>query len=309
MQARYSGAYMVHECVALGEIKSMKPKSIKFVRMTIREGIKHLKEMLSSIYDKNEAGNIAQLVIEHVTSFDRSQTITEKEFVLSIDESERIKKIADDLLMHKPVQYVLGEAWFMGMKFFVDENVLIPRPETEELVDLIIKSKKVKRVIDIGTGSGCIAVSIKKQLPSSEVYAIDISDKALAVAAKNAALNNVEIKFKQLDILDESLWSVLPSFDVIVSNPPYIPASEKSSMSSNVIDFEPHTALFVPSTKPLLFYKKIIRFAENQGIPCTLFFEIHENAGEDLKELFARYTPVIKKDLQGKDRMLVLTIP
>lgn len=275
--------------------------------MTIRQAANTLTNELTPLYSESEAANIADLVMEHVTGLTRSERIT-KDQPLSKEANTRLIQIKEELLTHKPVQYVLGDAWFMGMKFFVDESVLIPRPETEELVDLILQSENVNRVIDIGTGSGCIAVAIKKKLPSSDVYAVDVSESSLAVARKNAEHNKVSINFHHLDILDESQWSKLPSFDVIVSNPPYIPFSEKDLLHQNVTGFEPHTALFVPDTDPLLFYKQIVRFSERQRTPCTLYFEIHENYGDELNKLFVHYNPQVKRDMQGKDRMLVLSV-
>jgi release factor glutamine methyltransferase len=185
--------------------------------------------------------------------------------------------------------------------------VLIPRPETEELVDLVIKNvAKESRILDVGTGSGCIAVALKKYLPGSEVYAVDISEKALMVASQNARDNNVEIQFSQMNILDETQWSKLPAFDVVVSNPPYIPVTEKSLMADNVVNFEPHTALFVPDTDPLIFYKTIVNFAESRSHPCKLFFEIHESMGDVLKARFNGYDIEIRRDLPGKERMMVV---
>ena len=275
--------------------------------MTIRDAVTTLAVQLRNLYDEGEALNIANMVLEHVTGFTRSEMIVDKNKTLDASQQEQLRKYAEDLLKHKPVQYVLGEAWFMNMRLRVTEDVLIPRPETEELVDLVIKNvAKESRILDVGTGSGCIAVALKKYLPGSEVYAVDISEKALMVASQNARDNNVEIQFSQMNILDETQWSKLPAFDVVVSNPPYIPVTEKSLMADNVVNFEPHTALFVPDTDPLIFYKTIVNFAESRSHPCKLFFEIHESMGDVLKARFNGYDIEIRRDLPGKERMMVV---
>ena len=275
--------------------------------MTIRDAVTTLAVQLRNLYDEGEALNIANMVLEHVTGFTRSEMIVDKNKTLDASQQEQLRKYAEDLLKHKPVQYVLGEAWFMNMRLRVTEDVLIPRPETEELVDLVIKNvAKESRILDVGTGSGCIAVALKKYLPGSEVYAVDISEKALMVASQNARDNNVEIQFSQMNILDETQWSKLPAFDVVVSNPPYIPVTEKSLMADNVVNFEPHTALFVPDTDPLIFYKTIVNFAESRSHPCKLFFEIHESMGDVLKGRFNGYDIEIRRDLPGKERMMVV---
>jgi release factor glutamine methyltransferase len=277
--------------------------------MTIRDAVTTLAGQLHKLYDEGEALNIANMVLERVTGCTRSEMIVEKNKTLGAAQQEQLRKYAGELLTHKPVQYVLGEAWFMNMRFRVTEDVLIPRPETEELVDLVIKNvAKESRILDVGTGSGCIAVALKKYLPRSEVYAVDISEKALTVAMENASANNVEKQFSQVNILDEAQWGMLPAFDVIVSNPPYIPVTEKSSMAGNVVNFEPHTALFVPDSDPLIFYKTIGRFAESKSHRCKLFFEIHESMGNELRAHFNDYHMEIKKDLQGKERMMMIWI-
>jgi release factor glutamine methyltransferase len=275
--------------------------------MTIRDAVTTLAGQLLKLYDEGEALNIANMVLEHVTGFTRSEMIVDKNKTLDAAEEEQLTKYADELLTHKPVQYVLGEAWFMNMKLRVTEDVLIPRPETEELTDLVIKNvAKESRILDVGTGSGCIAIALKKYLPRSEVYAVDISERALLVARENASLNNVSVKFMEVNILDEAQWGKLPGLDVIVSNPPYIPATEKNLMAGNVVNFEPHTALFVPDNDPLIFYKTIVRFAESKTHPCKLFFEIHESMGNELRAHLSGYGIEIKNDLQGKERIMVV---
>jgi release factor glutamine methyltransferase len=287
----------------------MKPKSIKFAAMTIHEANMQLLFRLYEIYDDREAANIADLVMENVTGWKRIDRVTNKQVKMSEVMTQQLDKYTQELLTHKPVQYVLHEAWFGGMKLYVDENVLIPRPETEELVDLIVKDKKEKeiQILDIGTGSGCIAIALKKHLPLCEVYAIDISSDALTVAEKNNVLNNTKVKFILSDIFEEITWNQFSSFDCIVSNPPYIPSTETKLMSDNVTKFEPHLALFVPDNDPLKFYKTIARFAEKKLSPGgSVFLEVHENFAEEVKKVFSFLGDVqIKKDMQGKERFVV----
>jgi release factor glutamine methyltransferase len=287
----------------------MKPKSIKFAAMTIHEANMQLLFRLYEIYDDREAANIADLVMENVTGWKRIDRVTNKQVKMSEVMTQQLDKYTQELLTHKPVQYVLHEAWFGGMKLYVDENVLIPRPETEELVDLIVKDKKEKeiQILDIGTGSGCIAIALKKHLPLCEVYAIDISSDALTVAEKNNVLNNTKVRFILSDIFEEISWNQFSSFDCIVSNPPYIPSTETKLMSDNVTKFEPHLALFVPDNDPLKFYKAIARFAEKKLSPGgSVFVEVHENFAEEVKKVFSFLGDVqIKKDMQGKERFVV----
>lgn len=228
-----------------------------------------------------------------------------KEALLSSEQELQFREYTKDLLRKRPVQYVLGEAWFAGMKFFVNEHVLIPRPETEELVEWINKGDTI---LDIGTGSGCIPVALKKKYPDTLVYACDISEGALQVAQANANTNNTAIGFIHCDVLNKNEWHKLPEADIIVSNPPYIPLDEKASMHENVLEFEPHLALFVSNEDPLIFYKAIADLAKSKlkrnGV---IYFEIHEDLGSSVQHLLEsknfRHVE-LKKDLQGKDRMI-----
>ena len=285
--------------------------------MGIQEAYTQLMYQLFELYDDREAANIADWTIEHITGFKRIDRITNKQFPLSISQQELLKTYTEELLQHKPVQYVLNEAWFAGMQFYVDENVLIPRPETEELVGWIVdesqKSKvKSQKVLDIGTGSGCIPVALKKKLPELDVYALDVSEDALNVAKKNASEQKATITFFQTDILDKSKWNSLPKFDIIVSNPPYIKQSEEKEMRGNVLIHEPHLALFVPDEDALLFYKTIAEFGlQHLNKDGRLYFEINEIMGNKVKELLEQksYSNIeVKKDMQGKDRMVRVTL-
>ncbi len=278
--------------------------------MTITEAYNHFTERLSSIYQKREAANIAELVFEHCTGISRLKRVTEKDLLLPGKAFDKIEQSLKELLQHKPVQYVLGEAWFFGQKFIVDEAVLIPRPETEELVELVIKDWRDKdslSVIDIGTGSGCIAVIIKSKLANAQITAIDISDEAVNVAGQNAINNNAIIHFEKADILNKKAQDTFSSFDVIVSNPPYIPTADKATMADNVLKYEPHLALFTPGDDPLLFYKAIAAFgAEHLKAKGKIYVEIHEAFAEEVKAIFLKYFPevAIHQDMMGKDRMV-----
>ncbi|HVX26021.1 MAG TPA: peptide chain release factor N(5)-glutamine methyltransferase [Parafilimonas sp.] len=292
--------------------------------MTINEAYQYAKNELKKIYDTQEATNIANLAIEKISGLKRTSRILNKNQVLTIEQANDLHKYLEQLSNHKPVQYVLNEAWFAAMKFYVDENVLIPRPETEELVDWIVQDAKVsiqnsninlslntilssQNILDIGTGSGCIAIALKKKM-NAEISAIDVSEAALKIASFNAQQNNTAISFFKADILQNEI-NIRPSlFDVIVSNPPYITNKESAEMNKNVIAHEPHIALFVPDEDPLLFYDAISNFAlshlKQNG---KLFFEIHEHFGNEVVTHLKQkgfISVELKKDLQQKNRMV-----
>jgi release factor glutamine methyltransferase len=284
--------------------------------MTIQLAYKQLLAKLYEMYDTREAANIADMVIEHVTGQRKIERILYKDLPVTEEQQQTLEALSQQLLQHKPVQYILGEAWFAGMKLYVNEHVLIPRPETEELVELIVeelgsgKSKEENdlSIIDIGTGSGCIPIGLKKRLSNAEVYAVDISEGALEVAQKNAQQQEVEVHFSELDFLDEGSWKQLPLFDIIVSNPPYIKKSEEQTMAKNVLEYEPHVALFVPDEDALKFYKAIAEFAKTHlKTDGKVFVEINEALGQHVVELFEQSSfkdVMLKKDMQGKDRMI-----
>jgi release factor glutamine methyltransferase len=213
------------------------------------------------------------------------------------------------LLQHKPIQQIVGYTWFAGNKFFVDENVLIPRPETDELVEHILNEHQNQAIsiIDIGTGSGCIAISLKHKLPQATVTAVDVSNKALAIAAKNASHIGSDVNFLHLDFLDESNWNQLPTFDIIVSNPPYIKELEKAQMHNNILLHEPHLALFVPNDNALIFYVKIALFAQTHlKINGCVWLEINEALGKETAAVFIDngFNAQIILDMQGKERII-----
>lgn len=258
--------------------------------------------------DREEVLSIAYLVFEHHLALSKTDTLSEKWINVSETDMLRLIETRKRLNAHEPVQYILGEAIFFGRKFTVNPSVLIPRPETEELVANIIQHAKKDnlKILDIGTGSGCIPITIALELPGSSVYATDISDKALLVAKANAAELDAGITFLQHDILASDL--PLTGFDIIVSNPPYVSLSEKSKMQTNVVKYEPHLALFVPDNDPLIFYKAIAAKAKkalkSSGV---MIVEVNERFGDEVLDAFSEIgfkDLSIIKDLQGKDRIV-----
>jgi release factor glutamine methyltransferase len=273
--------------------------------MTYKEAGQELKSMLSGIYDAREAAHISEWVMEDLTGLSRLDRIMH-EGTLSEDQEEIYRLYFSRLSDATPVQYVTGYAWFMGERFRVNEDVLIPRPETEELVHWVKESMKDSGIvlIDIGTGSGCIPIMLKKSFPQANIYAVDVSHDALEVASANATHHHADVTFHKLDFLDESQWASLPMVDIIISNPPYVPLTDKQSMAKNVVDHEPHLALFVPDEDPLLFYRTIIQFAEKKlRTGGMIFFETHhELAGKVM--MLAGGRSEVRKDMSGKERMV-----
>jgi len=280
--------------------------------MTIQSAQQHTLLQLEMLYDKREAANITDWVMEHITGRKKTDRLLDKQQILTDVLIAKLDIILKQLATHKPIQYVLGEAWFAGMKFYVNEHTLIPRPETDELVNWIkeeVQNTKyeVRILLDIGTGSGCIPIALKKKLAGLSVMSIDVSKEALAVAQQNAASLQADINLLNIDFLDEANWDRLPVVDIIVSNPPYIKQSERITMSKNVLDFEPAIALFVPDEDALLFYRMIALFGKThiskQG---CIFLEINEGLGKEVVELYETYgyKVELRKDLQGKDRMV-----
>jgi len=285
--------------------------------MTLNEARTVLTKELKNVYESDELRNIIELVTEHITNMSRVEQVKNKVPYLTCTQLEDLDAITERLKKNEPVQYVLGEAWFAGMKFKVNKNVLIPRPETEELVDWIVKeSQKLKvksqNIIDIGTGSGCIPITIKKKLQEANVSAIDVCSETLFTATENAIELNTDVNFLLLDFLDEEKWKELGQYNIIVSNPPYVKQSEINTMHERVKEFEPHLALFVPDNDPLLFYKKLSDFSmKHLNAGGKLFVEINEALGEAVSSLFrsAGFVNIeLKKDMQGKDRMVMTSV-
>lgn len=279
--------------------------------MTIQEATAYSIGKLTLIYDKNEAAAISDWLIEHLTGAKKADRISQSKKILFPSQLTQLDDYLKRLLTHEPVQYVLNEAWFCGLKLYVDNRVLIPRPETEELVEWIITHCKFPvdklNILDVGTGSGCISLALKRRLGKAEVWSCDISEAALDVARQNATSLGVNVNFINLDFLSAEKTEALPPFDIIVSNPPYIPEKDKKEMLPNVLAFEPAVALFVKDSDPLLFYKAIAVFGKNhlheQGIVYT---ELHRDIADSARELFESYgySVEIKKDMQGIERML-----
>jgi release factor glutamine methyltransferase len=280
--------------------------------MKLNEFYRHFLLQLRLIYVENEASNITKMIFESLANISRSDVLRNPEMEIESNTFSSLNQALDQLLNHQPIQYVLGEAWFYHLKFKVSEAVLIPRPETEELVELVIqhlKSSHQKTVVDIGTGSGCIPISIKKNIPELSITAVEVSKAAIDLASTNANLHQVNIDFKQVNFLNEVEREKLGMFDVIISNPPYIPNEEIQSMDKHVTEYEPHLALFVPDENPLIFYNAILSFAKNHlNEKGKIFLETHENFAEEVYALFkdAGYEAKVKNDLFEKPRMVLI---
>jgi release factor glutamine methyltransferase len=267
---------------------------------------------LSSKYEKEEIEKFIEYCFHDFIGFTKTDLLIKQDRTVSESDLLKFHFAVKDLKRGRPVQYILGKASFYGMEFIVNSNVLIPRPETEELVKLILDDAKLHAesfsILDIGTGSGCIAVALKKNLPRCHVYALDISEEALKVARENALRNDCEIHFIHGDIRDQSVVEKLPACTVLVSNPPYVKNSERSSMHENVVEHEPHLALFVPDEDALIFYKVIAEAGKTKLKPGgAVYVEINEALGIDTALLFQKegYTNVqLLQDMQGKDRMI-----
>ncbi|WP_020529472.1 peptide chain release factor N(5)-glutamine methyltransferase [Flexithrix dorotheae] len=267
-----------------------------------------LSKALEEIFEQGEVQSIAFFIIEKEFGLDRTRVLAD--YPVNMDKVHALGHILDRLRANEPVQYILGETEFFDLTFKVNPTVLIPRPETEELVSLIIRENKHKqnlKIMDIGTGSGCIAISLAKNLPQSDVYALDIDEDTLQTAQTNADLNMVKISTIHGDILKDEILKVFPKPDVIVSNPPYVRQLEKVEMEKNVLEHEPEKALFVPDNQPLLFYERITKLASEKLMSGgKLYFEINEAFGPETKKLLLEngFKDVeVFQDMQGKDRM------
>ncbi|KAB2866664.1 MAG: peptide chain release factor N(5)-glutamine methyltransferase [Bacteroidales bacterium] len=275
---------------------------------TLRQLFDIIGSSLSELYPVTEVQAIRKLLFEKIVKMPEYRVPLNPNDLLNSDISNRILEILDELKKGNPVQYVIGEADFMDMVFEVNPSVLIPRPETEELVHWIVSNNKDNspKILDIGTGSGCIAISLAKYISNAKVSALDVSEKALSVAKRNAITNSVNVDFKNGDILELSEFDGAP-YDIIVSNPPYVRELEKQLMNRNVKDFEPHLALFVSDNDPLLFYRTIAKKSKNWLSPNgQLYFEINEAFGNEIKDMLISigFRDVeIRKDINGKDRM------
>ena len=278
--------------------------------MRMRQAEQRLIESLDAMYDAGEAQAIADQVMEHVTGLKGIQRRLHGDEPLPEAVLFRLETISSALLTNRPLQYVLGSAHFFGMTLKVNENVLIPRPETEELVALVLKEVKKEAsvmLLDIGTGSGCIALALKKNRPNAKVSAMDISEEALKVAMQNADNQNLDVHFVQGDVLQEEDVKHLAEYDIIVSNPPYITQEEHADLPLNVRAFEPGTALFVTNKDALQFYKAIGTFAQKHLKPDGhLFFEVHQRYGQATKDFLENegWHCTLYRDLNANNRML-----
>lgn len=263
-------------------------------------------QRLHTIYDERELQNIILLAFHHVMGWDKMTFRQKQDSGLSESELLAFNFMVKRLQKHEPIQYIIGETEFYGLPFQVNSSVLIPRPETEELVELIINDFKGKsiRILDIGTGSGCIAIALKKHLSQATVVAVDVSQEAIETAQSNALKNDVEVEFINTDVFSEDILN-LKAFDVIVSNPPYISEGEKTQMRNNVLDHEPHIALFV-NHSPLEFYERICDVSKSLLLPNgNVYFELNEHYEQAYATLFSKYTSmyVLIKDINSKLRI------
>lgn len=298
--------------------------------MKLYEAEQFMKEELKTIYDEQEASNITNLALEEILKQPKTERVSNKEKKLSQLQSHQLRQYLQRLKDHEPIQYIINKCWFYGMELYVDKNVLIPRPETEELVDWIVKDVKASgrdvfvrepmqadkttelKILDVGTGSGCMALALKKTMPKAEVWGCDISEEALNVARRNGSDLDIRVDFQGMNFLDKSQQKILPTVDIVVSNPPYVPMHDKNQMNANVVNHEPHTALFVPDDDALIFYKVLAEFGKKRLYENgSIYMEVHENLATDVVHLFKEngYTRVeLKKDMQGKDRMVKAVI-
>src|SRR6218665_199947 len=274
--------------------------------MTVKNYKEIFKNELLSIYDEQEIDSFFYIILEKIHNLKRIDLALNPETIMDGSDLKQWKSIVSDLKVEKPIQYILGETEFYGLRLEVNENTLIPRPETEELVELIIKEEGKVKILDIGTGSGCIAISLAKNLPNAEVFAIDVSEKALITAKRNAEINAVKVTFWMKNILETE--DLEQQFDVIVSNPPYVRNLEKAEIKPNVLEYEPHLALFVEDDDALLFYRKIAQLAKKNLNPeGKLYFEINQYLGKETVQLLEDLgfgAVELIQDIYGNDRMI-----
>ncbi len=277
------------------------------------ETVAYIQNTLKDYYPLSEIKAFTRLIMERVCDIQPHQFLLCKDKELSEKEKSQIHNIVERLTKNEPIQYIFGKTDFYGFEFEVNPSVLIPRPETEELVELIVRDypkRKELEILDVGTGSGCIAITLKKLLNKSQVYALDVSEEALKTAKRNAIRNRAPITFFQKDILtpSETADSIEEEFDIIVSNPPYIMEKEKADMEANVLDYEPSLALFVPDDNPLLYYHRITLFAEQKlKKKGYLYFEINSQMGEQVVSMLRMMefkSIELIQDLSGKDRFV-----
>lgn len=273
----------------------------------MQKTIEHIKQALATYYPESEISGFVRYILEHITKRSYHQLLL-SDIHFSEGQTKVIQQYIERLQQYEPIQYIIGETEFFGLPFYVNKHTLIPRPETEELVELVLKENTQYQpsILDVGTGSGCIAIALAKHIPNAKVTTWDFSKGAIEIANKNANLNKVQVKFDQVDVLGE--YPTDQKYDIIVSNPPYILDSEKAEMEKNVLDYEPHSALFVPNNKALLFYERItdigLELLTENG---KLYFEINRAKGQETVEMLASkgyYDIELLKDLSKNDRMV-----
>jgi len=276
----------------------------------MKAAIAEIRKELAGTYSGEEIDSLVFLIFEKLKGYSRTQFLLAGDSELAKEDLIEIEKMVSRLKNNEPIQYILGGTWFYGLPFYCFPGVLIPRPETEELVQWIIQENKhtAPTIMDIGTGTGCIAISLRKNIPNASVLACDILPVCLETTSRNAELNNCEVSVFEYDILKGTPEINFPELDIIVSNPPYIRKTEKPLMGKNVLDYEPELALFVPNEKPLIFYDRIADFAlkhlKNEGL---LYFEINEAFGQECLQMLWQKGfsgEILKKDIHGKDRMI-----
>ena len=279
--------------------------------MRLAEAREEYVRDLSGIYEQGEASAIFDLAAEAITGMNRQEFRLKKEKILTEQQQQDLQKIISRLRSHEPIQYIINEAWFCGLKFYVDRNVLIPRPETEELVEWIISDCRFPveelRILDVGTGSGCIGISLKRRIRKASVSAIDNSENALAVAKKNSEKLGTPLDLVTMDFLDKEAKASLGKFDIVVSNPPYIPRADASTLDRHVVEHEPGTALFVPGDDAVIFYRELAEFGSSHLTEGGMIYaEMHPEHSQKVKEVFeaAQFIVDLKSDMQGKIRMI-----
>jgi release factor glutamine methyltransferase len=294
--------------------------------MKMADAERYISGRLQEVYEESEAKNIADLLIEHITSLSKNERLSRNEYEITPEQELAFKDDLQRLLKHEPIQYLMNKSWFYGLELFVDPSVLIPRPETEELVEWVINDIKASgldvftrdmagadktnllKILDVGTGSGCIALALKKAMPKAEIWGCDMSEEALNVARRNGSALDIRVDFQGLNFLDPEQQRQLPTVNILVSNPPYIPIKDKQLMDRNVVEHEPHLALFVPNDDPLVFYRALAKFGMHRLYENgSIYMEIHEDLGNQVTDLFKEqgyFSVVVKKDMQGKNRMV-----
>jgi release factor glutamine methyltransferase len=294
--------------------------------MKMADAERYISGRLQEVYEESEAKNIADLLIEHITSLSKNERLSRNEYEITPEQELAFRDDLQRLLKHEPIQYLMNKSWFYGLELFVDPSVLIPRPETEELVEWVINDIKASgldvfardmagadktnllKILDVGTGSGCIALALKKAMPKAEIWGCDMSEEALNVARRNGSALDLRVDFQGLNFLDPEQQRQLPTVNILVSNPPYIPIKDKQLMDRNVVEHEPHLALFVPNDDPLVFYRALAKFGMHRLYENgSIYMEIHEDLGNQVTDLFKEqgyFSVVVKKDMQGKNRMV-----